>query len=186
MLKQIVIGCGVVGAALGAYIATRPSDFRVVRSRTVAAPPDIVHAYVSDFRTWPQWSPWETVDPTMQRELSGAASGPGAVYAWRGNRQIGEGRMIITDSQPSRSVTIRLEFLKPLRGTHMAQFDFVPSGGGTQVTWSMSGHNGFVAKAISLVMDMDAMIGSNFERGLASLDAATAGDGAIRAGGNPS
>ncbi len=186
MLKKMVLGAGVVGAALAAYIATRPSDFRVVRSRTMAAPPDVVHAYVSDFRTWTRWSPWETVDPSMQRELSGAAMGPGAVYAWRGNRQVGEGRMIITDSRPARSVTIRLEFLKPLPGTHTAQFEFVPSGAGSQVTWSMSGRNGFVAKALSLVMDMDAMIGSNFERGLASLDAATAADRATRTGGNRS
>ena len=127
-----------------------------------------------------------TDDPAMQRELSGAPAGPGAVYAWRGNREIGEGRMTITDSQPARSVTIRLEFLKPLRATHTARFEFAPSGTGTAVTWSMSGHNGFVGKAISMVMDMDAMIGSNFERGLASLDAITAGEASGRTGGHRS
>ena len=186
MLKKIVIGCGVVGTALAGYIATRPSEFRVVRSRTVAAVPDVVHAHVNDFHTWSRWSPWETVDPAMQRELSGAPAGPGAVYAWRGHREIGEGRMTITDSQPARSVTIRLEFLKPLRATHTARFEFAPSGTGTAVTWSMSGHNGFVGKAISMVMDMDAMIGSNFERGLASLDAITAGEASGRTGGHRS
>jgi hypothetical protein len=186
MLKTIVIGTGVIATAVAGYIATRPSEFRVVRSRTVAAPPDVVHAYVNDFRTWSRWSPWETIDPAMQRELSGAPAGPGAVYAWKGNYQIGEGRMVITDSQPGRSVSIRLEFMKPLRGTHSAQFDFVPTGAGTTVTWSMSGHNGFVAKALSVVMDMDAMIGSNFERGLASLDAATADEVASGGGGRRS
>lgn len=174
MRKAIALGAALVPVALVGYIVTRPSDFRISRSRIVAAAPDVVHAYVSDFRTWAQWSPWETLDPAMKRELSGAAAGSGAVYAWWGNHQVGQGRMTITDSQAPRRVTIRMEFIKPLKATHTAQFDLAPSGAGTNVTWAMSGANNFAAKAISLFMDMDTMIGSNFERGLANLDAVTA------------
>jgi hypothetical protein len=185
MLKKIALGVALVPVALAGYIVTRPSDFRISRSRIVAAPPDVVHAYVNDFRTWSQWSPWETLDPAMTRELSGAPAGPGAVYAWWGNHQVGEGRMTITDSPP-RTITIRMEFIKPLRATHTAQFDLAPSGAGTNVTWTMSGHNNFVGKAISLFMDMDTMIGSNFERGLANLDAVTAAAKASGQGGDRS
>jgi hypothetical protein len=174
MVKTIALGVALVPVALAGYIATRPSDFRIARSRVVAAPPDVVHAYVNDFRTWSRWSPWEALDPAMKRELSGPATGPGASYAWWGNAKAGEGRMTITDSRPPHGVTIRLEFVKPWKATNTAQFDFAPSGAGTSVTWAMSGRNGFAAKAFSLFMDVDRLVGSEFERGLANLDAATA------------
>jgi len=144
MFKKIVIVLVVILAALAAFVATRPSDYRVVRSRTVAAPPEVVHAYVSDFHKWPEWSPWEKLDPAMKRDFSGAPSGTGAEYHWSGNSDVGEGQMTITDS-----------------------------GAGTNVTWAMDGHNNFMAKAFSAFMDMDKMIGADFEKGLAGLDAAT-------------
>jgi polyketide cyclase/dehydrase/lipid transport protein len=174
MFKKIAIALVLLVAALAAFVATRPAEFRIARSRTVAAPPDALHAYVNDFHQWPAWSPWEKLDPAMKREYAGAPAGPGAVYAWSGNDQVGEGRMTITDSQPPRSVTIRLEFLKPWAATNTTQFDFTPSGTGTNVTWAMTGHNNFMAKAFSVVMDMDKMVGPDFERGLANLDAAAA------------
>src|SRR2546425_2588089 len=174
MLKKIAVAFVLILVALAGYIATRPSEFRISRSRTVAAPPDVVYAYVNDFHKWPEWWPWEKLDPAMKKEVSGAPAGSGAVYFWSGNDQVGKGRMTITDSRAPQSVTIRLEFIKPWTATNTAQFDFAPSGSGTKVTWAMSGHNNFVAKAFSLFMDMDKMVGPDFERGLANLDAATA------------
>ena len=173
MPKKIAIAVASILVVLAGYIASRPSQFRISRSRTVAAPPNLVYAYVNDFHKWPEWSPWDTLDPAMKNELSGAPAGPGAVYSWWGNNKVGEGRMTITDSRPPRSVTIRLEFIKPWTATNTAQFDFVPSGSGTNVTWAMSGHNHFMAKAFSVFMDMDRMVGPDFDRGLANLDAAT-------------
>jgi uncharacterized protein YndB with AHSA1/START domain len=174
MLTRIAIVLGVVLAALVGLIATRPSEFRVARSRTVSAPPEVVHAYVNDFRKWSEWSPWETRDPALRREFSGAPAGPGAVYSWVGNKEVGEGRMTITDSRPPQSITIRLEFIKPFAATNVTQFDFTPSGSGTHVTWAMTGRCNFIAKGISLFMDMDQMVGTEFEKGLATLDMATA------------
>ena len=173
MFKKIVLVLVVILGALAAFVATRPADYRVVRSRTVAAPPDVVHGYVSDFHKWPEWSPWEKLDPAMKREFAGAPSGTGAEYRWSGNDDVGEGHMTITDSRPAQSVSIRLEFLKPFAATSTTQFDFAPSGAGTNVTWAMNGHNNFMAKAFSAFMDMDKMIGADFEKGLAGLDAAT-------------
>lgn len=174
MLTQIAIALVIAAGGLAAFVATRPAEFRIARSRTLAAPPSVVHAYVNDFRKWSEWSPFERLDPAMKKEFSGPPAGPGAVYAWSGNAKAGQGRMTILDSRPAQSVTIRLEFFKPWTATNTAQFDFVPDGPGTTVTWAMTGRNNFMAKAFSLAFDMDKMLGADFERGLANLDAATA------------
>jgi carbon monoxide dehydrogenase subunit G len=186
MLVKISVASVLVLGALAGYIASRPSDFRISRSRPVAAPPDVVHAYVNDLHKWREWSPWETLDPALKREYAGAPAGPGAMYSWWGNRQVGEGRMTITDSRAPQSITIRLEFFKPWRGTNTAQFDFAPSGSGTNVTWTMTGRSNFMAKTFGLFMDMDTMIGSHFEKGLANLDASTTAAVASRSGGDRS
>lgn len=175
MLKKVALALVVLVAAFCLYVATRPAEFRIARSRTMAAPPETVHAHINDFRRWPAWSPWEKLDPAMKREVSGAPSGPGATYYWSGNDRVGEGRMTITESRPPQSVTIRLEFIEPWAATNTTRFDLVPSGQGTNVTWTMTGRNGFFAKAFSVFADMDAMVGPDFERGLASLDAVTSG-----------
>jgi hypothetical protein len=174
MVTRIAIILVVVLAALTVFIATRPSEFRIARSRTVSAPPEVVHAYVNDFRKWSEWSPWEKRDPALRREFSGAPAGPAAVYSWVGNKEVGEGRMTITDSRPPQSITIRLEFIKPFAATNAAQFDFAQRGSGTNVTWAMSGRRNFIAKAISVFMDLDKMVGTEFEKGLATLDTVTA------------
>ena len=174
MLANIALGLLVLLIVLAAFVATRPADFRLVRSRTMAAPPELVHAFVNDFHKWPLWSPWEKLDPAMKREISGAPSGTGAIYYWSGNNKAGEGRMTITDSRASRSVTIRLEFMKPWTATNTTQFDFASQDSGTEVTWAMSGHHSFMGKAFGLLMSMEKMVGPDFERGLANLDAATA------------
>src|SRR4051812_33385490 len=103
MLWTIAIALVVVLGAFAIFVATRPADFRVVRSRTLAAPPDVVHAYVDDFHKWAEWSPWEKLDPTMKRTFSGPDKGPGSSYHWTGNNKVGEGRMTITDSRPPQS-----------------------------------------------------------------------------------
>jgi hypothetical protein len=174
MLKNLAFVVVLVAAALAGFIATRPSEFLIVRTRTLAAPPEVVHAYVNDFHRWVEWSPWEKIDPALRREYSGEPSGAGAVYEWSGNEQVGAGRMTIMESSPPNSVTIRLEFLKPFVATNTAQFDIVAGGLGTDVTWSMMGRNGFAAKAFSLVTDVDKAVGSEFEQGLADLDTVTA------------
>lgn len=174
MLIKIALVLLVLLAVFVGVVASRPSEFRIARSRRLSAPPDVVYANVNDFKRWPEWSPWEKLDPSMKRELSGAPAGLGAVYYWSGNSAAGEGRMTITDAQPNRSLTMRLEFMKPFAATNAAQFDFVPSEQGTTVTWAMTGKSNFVAKAVGLFMDMDKMVGTEFEKGLATLDSVTA------------
>lgn len=169
MLKKVGTVLGLVLVALLAFIATRPADYRVERSAQIAASAALVFPLVNDFHRWEKWSPWEKLDPNMKKTFSGAEAGIGAGYGWAGNDQVGEGRMTILESQAGERVAIKLEFLKPWTATNATTFSFKPDGAGTRVTWAMEGHNNFVAKAFSLFMDMDAMIGKDFEKGLASM-----------------
>jgi hypothetical protein len=170
MLKKILIGVAGALLLLLALIALQPATFHVERSISVAAPPENVRALIDDFHAWRGWSPWEKLDPNLQRRYDGPPSGAGAKYAWRGNQQVGEGRMTIEQSGPSR-VVIKLEFLKPFEATNTATFTFVSAEHGTKTTWAMDGRNNFMSKAFHLVVDMDKMIGADFERGLQSIKA---------------
>jgi hypothetical protein len=169
MLRKILIGLAAVVALLVVVVATRPAHFRIERSATVAAPPAAVFGHVNDLRAWGAWSPWEKIDPGMQRTFGGPAAGVGSTYAWSGNSEIGKGRMTIQRSEPGREIGIELEFIEPFAATNVATFTFAPVPDGTRVTWAMDGDNGFVAKAIALFLDMDEMVGTQFERGLAAL-----------------
>jgi Polyketide cyclase / dehydrase and lipid transport len=166
---QIVLILAVAVAALLGIIALQPATFQIARSATIAAPAPTVFAQIDDFRNWQNWSPWKGIDSSMKRIYEGPTSGTGAAYAWAGNRQIGEGRMTIIESRPLEFVRIRLEFIKPFAATHTAEFRLKPEDGKTTVTWSMSGTKNFVAKGFSLLMNMDKMVGGQFEKGLQQL-----------------
>jgi len=129
----------------------------------------VVFGLVNDFHAWDKWSPWAKLDPNMKTTYGGPPSGLGATYAWTGDSKVGEGNMRITESKPPEKVGIRLEFLKPMAGLCQTDFTFKPEAGGTAVSWVMSGTNDFVGKAFSLFMDMDAMIGKDFEKGLGAM-----------------
>lgn len=150
-------------------VAMQPSEFQIARSATMDATPPAVFEQVNDFHNWEAWSPWAKLDPEMTQTYDGSDAGTGAVYSWAGNREVGEGRMTITDSRPDELVEIRLEFLKPFAATNTTVFAFAPEGGGTQVTWTMYGTNNFVAKAFGLFMNMDELVGADFEKGLAQM-----------------
>jgi uncharacterized protein YndB with AHSA1/START domain len=170
MFKKIAIVVLVLVVAVLAYAATRPDTLHVERSATIQAPPEEIFPLISDFRRWASWSPYETRDPAMKKTYGGAAQGKGAVYEWEGNSEVGQGRMEITDADPSR-ITIKLDFIKPLEGHNVADFALVPQGGTTNVTWSMDGPSPYIGKLIGVFMNMDRMIGRDFEAGLANLKA---------------
>jgi uncharacterized protein YndB with AHSA1/START domain len=168
----VVVGILVVAvAALFAYAATTPDTFRIERSVTVKAPPEKIFALIADLHGWRAWSPYETKDPGMTRTFSGAERGKGAVYEWDGNRQVGKGRMEIIEAKAPAQIVIKLDFIKPFEGHNTAQFTLAPRGEATDVTWAMDGPVPFVGKVMHVVIDMDRMIGRDFEAGLASLKA---------------
>jgi hypothetical protein len=171
MLKKILAVSMVIIFGLFAVIATRPSQFHIARATTIAAPAPVVFAQVNDFHKWEAWNPWGKLDPAVKQGYEGAPAGAGAIYTWSGNSQVGAGRMTIVESHPSDLIRIKLEFLKPIAGTSTAEFTFKPEGDQTAVAWTMDGTNSFLAKAIGLVINMDRMIGGQFEKGLADMKA---------------
>lgn len=169
MLAKIFIGLAVIVVVLVVVVALRPSEFRVERAATIAAPPPVVFAQVNDFRKWDAWSPYARRDPAMKKSFEGAPAGVGAVYTWSGNHEVGEGRTTIIESRPHDLIRIKLEFVRPFAATNTAEFTFRPEGERTAVTWSLAGRNSFMGKAVGLFMNMDRMVGVDFEQGLARM-----------------
>lgn len=168
--KVALVLVAVIAALLG-VVAVQPTDFRVARSQSMAASPAAVFAQVNDFHKWEAWSPWLKIDPNAKGTYAGPTEGAGAIFRWAGNPEVGEGSMTITESSPYDRIRIRLDFLKPFEDTADVEFTFEPRGDETFVTWSMSGQNNFMGKFICLFMNMDDMIGSKYEEGLASIKA---------------
>jgi hypothetical protein len=173
MIKKILLyGIAVIVLIITIFcvvVAMQPAHYTVQRSASINAPASIVFAHVNDFHKWDAWSPWAKLDPNMKTSFEGAPAGAGAVYGWTGNSDVGEGRMTITDSKPSESIKIKLEFIKPFTQTALTNFDFKPQGNQTAVTWTMDGENNFVGKAFCLFINMDKMVGADFEKGLAQM-----------------
>lgn len=147
------------------------STFTVTRSTTIAAPPSAVYQLLSNFHEWPKWSPWEELDPDMEREYAGAPSGEGAEYAWSGNKKAGKGRMRIVDASEPSKVHIKLTFEKPFKSENTTSFAIAENGGGCTVTWTMVGPKTLFTRVFALFGGMDKMVGKDFERGLAKLKA---------------
>jgi len=176
-MKKVFLVLVVLIVGLALYVWTRPGDYRVQRTAAISAPAEIIFDHINDFHEWEEWSPWEKLDPAMKKTFEGPSSGTGAVYAWSGNDKVGSGKMTITESAPNEKVVIRLEFIKPFASTNTATFALKPAGPSTEVTWTMEGRNSaFIAKAFAAFANMDKMIGSDFERGLATLKEKTEGD----------
>ena len=174
MLKTIAYIAAVIVvivAGILIYAATRPDTFRVQRSASIKAPPDKIFPLINDLHAWSAWSPYEKKDPAMKRTFSGAPNGKGAVYEWDGDKNVGKGRMEITDSASPSKVIIKLDFIKPFEGHNTAEFTMEPKGDNTVVTWAMYGPSAFMMKVMGIFMNMDNMIGNDFAVGLANLKA---------------
>ena len=171
MLPIILLAVAVVIVAFVILVATRPSQFHVTRRGAIHAPPEVVFPQINNLHNWQAWSPWAKLDPAAKNSYDGPLEGVGSSFAWAGSNKVGEGRMTITESQPYELVRFRLEFLKPFKATNVAEFTIQPEGGQTVVTWSMSGTNNFISKAVGLFMDCDKMCGGFFEKGLADMKA---------------
>jgi len=167
-IAAIMIGAALVTLLIVA--AAKPATFRIERSVSMEAPPARIAGHITDFHRWRDWSPWEKLDPGMQRTYDGAAAGEGASYAWSGNGKAGAGRMRITHAEPQR-VAISLDFEKPFRASNVAQFTLTPVGGDTLVTWTMTGPQTLLSKLMHTVIDMDKLVGRDFEAGLQNLKA---------------
>lgn len=168
MIQLIAIVVLVLAAVL-AYAATRPGSFRVQRSTRIEAPPETIFRLLNDLHEWGSWSPYEKKDPLMKKAYGGATAGKGAVYEWDGNKDVGKGRIEITESSAPSMLAMKLDFVKPFEAHNVVEFTLQPDGNATRVTWSMRGPSPYLSKLIGLFINMDKMIGKDFEAGLASL-----------------
>src|SRR5262245_58905327 len=174
-MKTIAIVIGVllvVGiAAVLALAAAKPDVFRVQRAATIKAPPEKIFPLISDFRHWTAWSPYERKDPAMKKSFSGAAAGKGAVYEWDGDKNVGKGRIEITEATLPSKVALKLDFVRPFEAHNVVEFTLQPKGDATDVTWAMQGPAPFLSKVMQVFLNMDRMVGQDFEAGLANMKA---------------
>ena len=172
MFEIIAIIAVIIAIAIAAVLilaATKPNTLRVQRATSIKAPADRIFPMINDFRQWRTWSPYENKDPAMNRTYEGAGSGKGAVYAWDGNNNVGSGRMEILETAVPSKITIKLDFFKPFEGHNTAEFTMLPQGDVTNLTWTMSGPAVFMSKVMQVFINLDHMIGRDFEAGLANL-----------------
>jgi uncharacterized protein YndB with AHSA1/START domain len=159
-------------SALIAYVSLQPNTFRIARSAVIDAPPERIYPLINDLHEWPRWSPWARLDPQQKVTYEGSPLGAGAIMAWSGNKKVGVGKMKIAESSQNERIRLKLQFIKPMKCVNDAQFDLKPIGETrTEVLWTMSGRNEFMAKAMHAFFNMDKMVGGQFEEGLANLKA---------------
>ena len=171
MLKTIAIVVVVLITGVLIFAATKPDTFRIQRSASIKAPPEKIFAILNDFKQWGAWSPWEKKDPAMKRNFGAITAGKGATYAWEGNKDVGTGSMTITESVPSSQLLLNLDFLKPFEAHNFVEFTLAAQGDVTNITWAMHGPANLMTKVMHVFMNMDKMVGPDFEAGLANLKA---------------
>jgi hypothetical protein len=169
MLLWIILIIIALVALILIYGISQPAGFSVVREADFNVTPKKVFAQINDFHNWQAWSPWEKMDPNMQRSFSGAASCVGAKYAWVGNKKVGQGNMEITNSAPSKTMQLDLHFIKPFQADNVTEFTLSPQGKGTHLKWEMRGHAPFIFRVMGVFFSMDKIVGTDFERGLVNL-----------------
>jgi uncharacterized protein YndB with AHSA1/START domain len=169
MLKTVLLIVFAAVALLLIYAATRPDTFVVERSTTIAAPAEKLFPLINDMRQFNTWNPYARKDLAMKAEYSGPAAGPGAVFDFQGNKDVGKGRISITGADETSRVTMQLDMWEPFEGHNEVNFTLVPDGAGTRVTWAMHGPSAFVTKLMGIFFNMDEMIGKDFDAGLSNL-----------------
>lgn len=170
MVKKILLGLAALLVVFLVFVAFLPAEFRYARSTVINAPAPIIFGHINDLKLWNEWSPWAKLDPNAKNTFEGPASGVDSKMSWAGNHEVGEGSMTIVESVPATLVKLRLDFVKPMKASHMAEFTLEPADEGTtKVTWAMYGTNNYVGKLMGVLMNCEKMMNGYFDKGLASL-----------------
>jgi hypothetical protein len=172
-MNMVLVVIGVAAALVIALLlaaASKPREMVIERRATMRAPAETIYPMIADFRRWAEWSPYDKLDPGMTRTYGGADSGVGATYAWAGTKA-GSGRMEILDAAPPNALQIKLDFTKPMAAHNRTDFLLQPAADGTEVVWRMTGPAPFIARLMSVFIDLDRMIGKDFAAGLAAMKA---------------
>ena len=173
MIKKIFIGLAVLVIGFVVGVSMQPAEYAYAASKVVKGPPEVAYGVVSGFAKWSEWSPWEGLDPKMNKKVEGPANGKGAKYSWDGNDEVGAGSMTITGAETNKRVDIDLVFTRPFEAQSKTSYVLEPAKDGTKVTWNISGTNNFMAKAFDLMVGMEAQMMKDFNKGLDKLDKVT-------------
>lgn len=171
MLKTFAIAVVLAIAALLLYASTRPDIFKVQRSASIRASADKIHPLIGDLRRFNTWNPYNRKDPNMKGSYRGPEAGPGAHFEFEGNKDVGKGSIEIVESNAPAKVVMKLDMVEPFEGHNIVEFTLAPQGDATEVTWAMHGPAPFMAKLMGIFIDMDRMVGRDFEAGLDNLKA---------------
>ena len=171
MLKTVSIILLVLLGALLLMASRQPDAFAIERAVVIAAPAEVIFPKIADLHQWSAWSPYDKLDPRMKKVFNGTPGAAGASMYWSGNAKAGEGTMTMRELMPPSKLTMQLDMLKPFEGHNVVEFNLEPAEGGTRVTWAMRGPNSLFSKIAGVFMNMDTMIGKDFEDGLAALKA---------------
>ena len=169
ILERTAIALVVVISIVLVLAVTRPDTYEVRRTASIKAPPERIFPLINDLHAFNTWNPYEKKDPSIRGRYTGAASGKGAAYAFEGSKEVGKGSLEIVHSSPVRRVTMNLRMLAPVEASNVVDFVLEPAGDGTDVTWAMHGRVPYLARVVHLFVDVDDMVGRDFEAGLATL-----------------
>ena len=169
MLKKVLIGLVAIIAIFMIFVAKQPSDYKIERSIVISAPAEIVFHYVNNVREANKWNPWLELDPKASVGYEGPPAGAGAISTWKGDSNVGAGKLEITESRPNEYIKTKLDFFEPMANTAEGEYILKTEGQETTVTWTMFGKNTFVGRMMCVFMNMDKMVGGQFEKGLANL-----------------
>lgn len=169
MIKKILLGLVAIIALILMAAAFKSPDFRVERSRTIAAPPEALFGWFNNPKKFDEFNPWLKLDPSAKTEYTGPEAGVGAVASWVGDKT-GKGKATITESKPNELIRLRMDWIEPMEGVSTVDYTFKPEGGKSTVTWAMYGKSNFVGRIFSIFVSCESMCGPEFEKGLADLE----------------
>ena len=171
-LKTILIIVLALGVILLVLAFTGPKESVVKRSVVIDATPAEVYPHIASLKKMHDWSPWREMDRDQKNTWSGADGTVGSYEEWEGDT-VGTGRQEIVALEQDRKVTTDLRFFEPWESQSTVSLELAPEGEGTRVDWIMTSKNEGLGRLMAVFMDMDKMIGPDFEKGLQNLKAVT-------------
>ncbi len=170
MLKKIFLVIAVLLLALCIYAALKPATFLVAREISIKATPEVIFTHINNAKKANDWMPWKEIDQEAVMVELGPEEGVGSGSKWDSKGQMGTGQAVVIESVPNVKVVTQLTYTKPMEMSQLATVSLSPNeSGDTNVRWEVTGENTFMGRLMCIFMDMDKIVGQQFEKGLNNL-----------------
>lgn len=169
MLIKIGIFFGLIIVAILGYAALRPAHYKISREILIKASPEIIFPHVNNSKMTYQWMPWQENYPGLEMVYSGPEAGVGSKSSWDSDTKMGKGESLIIENKLNEYVKFQLSYYKPMEMVQIANIKLIPEGSDTKVVWEVDGQNNYIGRVVTIFMDMDKMIGTEFMKGLVNL-----------------